>query len=410
MLVLSTTQLFAQSPQKVSYQAVVRNSSNSLITNKQVGVRISILQSSVAGSAVYVETQTPVTDALGIMALQIGAGTVVSGNFTSIDWSSNTYFIKTDIDPNGGTSYTITGTSQLVTVPYALYADKSGSVTYASLNGKPSGLDENITDDMVLTGNQTVTGNKTFTGTTTVSAPINATDIANKAYVDALLDSLESYQAADLVQNGFTDPRDGNHYKVIKIGNQIWMAENLRYLPEVSAAATGSASVPYYYVYGYNGTNEAAAKATANYSTYGVLYNWAAVMAGASSSSTNPSGVQGICPPGWHIPSDEEWTQLSVYLGGSTIAGGKLKETGTSHWSGTNAGATNSSGFTALPGGYRDDTGAFKDYLVTGGWWSTTVEDDTANALSYIMYYHVASTYRYKFAKQWGFAVRCIKD
>ena len=113
---------FAQTPEKMSYQAVVRDSGDNLISNQPVGMQISILQGSASVTAVYEETQTPTTNANGLVSLEIGSGTVVSGDFTTIDWANDTYFIKTEIDPTGGTSYTITGTSQLLSVLYALQA------------------------------------------------------------------------------------------------------------------------------------------------------------------------------------------------------------------------------------------------------------------------------------------------
>jgi len=116
---------FAQAPQKMSYQAVIRNASNALIDNQSVGMQISVLQGSSTGTPVYVETQTTTTNANGLANLEIGTGTVVSGTFSSIDWSTGTYYIKTETDPTGGTSYTITGASQLLSVPYALYAGGS---------------------------------------------------------------------------------------------------------------------------------------------------------------------------------------------------------------------------------------------------------------------------------------------
>lgn len=119
--------LFAQAPQKMSYQAVVRNSSNQLVTNSNVGMQISILQSSATGTVVYSETHTAVTNVNGLATVQIGGGTLVSGNFSTIDWANGPYFIKTETDPNGGTTYTISGTTQLLSVPYALYAENSGS-------------------------------------------------------------------------------------------------------------------------------------------------------------------------------------------------------------------------------------------------------------------------------------------
>ena len=122
-------QVTAQAPNKMSYQAVIRNVSNTLVMNQAVGMRISILEGSTNGIPVYVETQNPTTNANGLASLEIGGGTVVSGNFSAIDWSFGSYFIKTETDPSGATSYSITGTSQLLSVPYALYAANSGNIT-----------------------------------------------------------------------------------------------------------------------------------------------------------------------------------------------------------------------------------------------------------------------------------------
>lgn len=117
----------AQAPEKLSYQAVIRNASGTLITNATVGLKISVLKTSVAGTVVYSESQTPTTNANGLISIQIGSGTVITGTISGIDWSSDSYFIKTETDPAGGTSYSIAGTTQLLSVPYALYAKKSGS-------------------------------------------------------------------------------------------------------------------------------------------------------------------------------------------------------------------------------------------------------------------------------------------
>ena len=118
---------YAQAPSTFSYQAVVRDATNDLVISSAVGTQISILQGTSTGTAVYVETHTPTTNANGLISLQIGDGTLVSGDFSAIDWSNGPYFIKTETDPTGGATYTITGTSQLLSVPYALYAETSGT-------------------------------------------------------------------------------------------------------------------------------------------------------------------------------------------------------------------------------------------------------------------------------------------
>ncbi|MDA3866881.1 MAG: FISUMP domain-containing protein [Salinivirgaceae bacterium] len=209
----------------------------------------------------------------------------------------------------------------------------------------------------------------------------------------------------------FTDTRDGNVYNWVKIGDQVWMAENLAYLPSVNQVADGSedAAGSYYYVYGYDGTNVTDAKAISNYDTYGVLYNWTAAMNGEASSTTNPSGIQGVCPTGWHVPSDAEWTQLTDYIGGTRLAGGKLKETGTTHWNSPNEGATNETGFRALPGGYRSGSGAFVSIGYGGDWWSAT-EYDATDAWYRSMNYYGSGVYRVSYGKELGFSVRCVRD
>jgi len=120
--------LFAQAPEKMSYQAVIRKSNGDLVINKNVSIRISILQGSGTGTAVYSETHAPTTNANGLVSLAIGTGTGKTGIFSAINWgSSGPYFIKTETDPDGGTSYTISGTTELLSVPYALYAKSSGN-------------------------------------------------------------------------------------------------------------------------------------------------------------------------------------------------------------------------------------------------------------------------------------------
>ena len=220
--------------------------------------------------------------------------------------------------------------------------------------------------------------------------------------------AISSSSSSSIVYSTIKDARDNQTYRIVTIGSQTWMAENLKYLPSVVGPGTGSQTTPHYYVYGYNGTNVTDAKATANYNTYGVLYNWPAAMNGAASSITNPSGVQGVCPDGWHLPSDAEWTELTDYLGGTSDAGGKLKETGTTHWNSPNISATNETGFTALPGGYRNNDGSF--YIGSRGYWWSATKLGTNEAWSRRMFYNSSIVDRDYYDKELGFSVRCLKD
>lgn len=189
-----------------------------------------------------------------------------------------------------------------------------------------------------------------------------------------------------------TDSRDGNIYPYKTIGTQIWMVRNMAWLPSVSPTATGSNTAPFYYVFGYQGSIIAEAKATANYGTYGVLYNFDA--------------AKTACPAGWHLPSDDEWTTLTGFLG--TKAGGKMKEAGFTHWLSPNTGATNSSGFTALPGGFRFDDGSLRYLRTDTFYWTSTEIGEFAwdRALDNI----TEGFYRGYYNRNQAYSVRCMKN
>jgi hypothetical protein len=125
--VFLTQQATAQAPQKMSFQSVIRNSSNVVLANTAVGIKISVLQGSASGPSFFVETQTATTNANGLLSIQIGTGVVVTGSFAGINWAAGPYFIKTETDPAGGSNYSITGTQQILSVPYAMYAAKSAN-------------------------------------------------------------------------------------------------------------------------------------------------------------------------------------------------------------------------------------------------------------------------------------------
>lgn len=137
--------VFAQAPEKFSYQAVVRNASNSVITNAAIGVKISILKTTNSGTVVYSESQTANTNSNGLISLQIGNGTIISGSIATIDWSTDSYFIKTEVDPSGGSSYTVVGTTQLLSVPYALFAKTSGNGSTFTLPYAGTSAASNVT-------------------------------------------------------------------------------------------------------------------------------------------------------------------------------------------------------------------------------------------------------------------------
>jgi uncharacterized protein (TIGR02145 family) len=190
---------------------------------------------------------------------------------------------------------------------------------------------------------------------------------------------------------------DGNTYKMIKIGNQTWMAENLKTtkfsdgttIPLViDNAAWLGLNTPAYCWYDNDSTYK---------KTYGALYNGYTVNTGK------------LCPTGWHISSDAEWSALITYLGGDNIAGGKLKEKGTIHWSGPNPEATNESGFTALPGGSRYSNGFYFTIKNLGYWW-TSIEGKTLNGWYRSIYNRNSVVSRNYYDLTNGFSVRCVKD
>lgn len=212
---------------------------------------------------------------------------------------------------------------------------------------------------------------------------------------------------------------EGNEYFTVIIGAQEWMAGNLKTThyadgTEITLVEnswdTLSSTYKAYCYYDNSATNA---------NTYGALYTWAAVMNGAASSDAIQSGVQGVCPDGWHVPSDAEWKELEMHLGMSlsdaddignrgTNEGEKLKEIGETHWV-TNNNATNESGFTALPGGCRYDNGNFSGIGYNAYFWSTT-ENSIYNAWYRKLGFDYSSITRYAKEKESGHSVRCIKD
>jgi len=195
----------------------------------------------------------------------------------------------------------------------------------------------------------------------------------------------------------FTDERDGEVYKWVKIGTQIWMAENLRATKYNDGAAIPNVTEKSDW---YKLKTDAYCwyeNDIINKISYGALYNWHSVNTGK------------LCPTGWHVPSDSEWTTLTDYLGGEGVVGGILRETGTTYWSYPNTGATNTSGFSALPGGSRIKYGNFYGIGSSGDWWSSSegAISDAWNRSLYFRYKPVGRSYK---VKEFGLSVRCIRD
>jgi uncharacterized protein (TIGR02145 family) len=226
---------------------------------------------------------------------------------------------------------------------------------------------------------------------------INAIGITNG--VDLTFTTTSSTSVTDV---------DGNNYNTVTIGTQVWMKENLKTtkyndnttIPLVTDNTIWTAlTTPGYCWYNNDATGYKA--------TYGALYNWYAVDAASN-------GGKNICPTDWHVPTDAEWTTLTTYLGGESVTGGKLKSTGTIEggdglWFSPNYGATNETGFTALPGGHRNFDGTFSGNGYSGHWWSST-EYSSTNAFGQFIGCSYSDVFRLNYSEQSGFSVRCLRD
>jgi uncharacterized protein (TIGR02145 family) len=241
---------------------------------------------------------------------------------------------------------------------------------------------------------------------------------AEKQVISSVRDSVEVY---DKDAYG-TLTYDGKTYKTKKFGTAVWMTENLAWLPAVSSPTPGSGTAPYYYVVGYYGTNAEEAKKVPGYDLYGVMYNWMAATKGET--ATNGGNIRGICPPGWHLPGDNDWVSLWTYLvnNGYGFEGNynqiakalaSKNKWNTSYFSGTpgnDPDKNNSSEFSGLPGGFRcTDALNFVQEGMFASWWTATVRDDI-NGYHWGFNYNTSVFIKYYSPKGRGYFVRCVKD
>jgi uncharacterized protein (TIGR02145 family) len=366
-------QIEAQPIQGIPYQAVIRNSSGSAITNQALTIKCSILDSTATGVTIYDEIHSATTNSSGLIAITIGAGTSNLRTFDGISWGQNDKYLKIEIDTTGtGSNYIELNTQKMMSVPYALFAD----------NGIPPGGNEGQVLGLVNGKPQWINSTATFCNLPDIFNP-------NKAY------------------GNLTD-QDGNVYKTIVIGNQEWMAENLKVghfkngdtIPNITDNNTWS-------------NQTIGSLCTYNDSTnfecpYGKLYNWFTI-----------SDARGVCPLGWHVPNESEWNSLVDYLDNaadtaqagfqSASAGGKLKSTGINWWLSPNVLSDNSSGFSGVGAGYRNSSGGYENMLDLTNWWSSE-EFSGTNAYYRSLFNYNGGFFKDNHLKSAGFSIRCIKD
>ena len=400
LAIASLTQLQAQAPQGFNYQATVRNSSGDLIVNTNVYFKFNVIQGSNTAVPIFTETHYVPTDDLGQVNLIIGQGTANTGTFSALDWSLGSYYLGIELDTGNG--YVAMGTTQLLSVPYALYAENSGNSTPTIPNLEAVLAENNSANNQQIKNLQD---------------PTDAQDAATKAYIDALITSLQSQ--IDALQPTSVTDQDGNTYDYLTYGDQIWTVKNA----EVVTYRDGT-PIPQV-----TDANEWANLTTGAWAYYDndptkpKFYNWYAVMGIHDTDPNTPN--KEFAPEGWHVPTDAEWTTLENYLIANgynyhgTTTGDKIAKAmaSTTGWnSSTEPGAigndqstNNSSGFNAFPEGYRFNGGSFSHDGLSAVIWSST-EHSASHASNRFLESRKISLDRNNYGKQDGFSVRFVRD
>ena len=384
-MVVSTFLGISQAPQSIPYQAVVRNTDGSTMANAAVTITFKIHDNSAAGTVVYEETHATTTNAQGLVSLNVGGGTAMTGTFSGIQWGNGSKFLHVLMNAGGG--LVDLGTQQMMSVPYALYAD--------DINVRVS-----VTGDSLFIGNN-------YSIVPGVSAA-NPVSISNYGFV--LLPGNTTCQNEFISVTGCGGQDSllyyDRYYSLVEIGGQCWFAENLATDKYANGdnIPTGLTNTQWQ-----NTTSGAYAiynNDIANDAIYGKLYNWYTTV-----------DSRGVCPTGWHVPSDCEWTFLIYHLDNlqiesvnevqSWIAGGELKEI--QYWADPNAGGTNSTNFSARPAGWKFPSSTFEQITFYSRFWTQSSNLST-NAWNRLLGYNSSVVSRHFDDNAFGFSIRCIKD
>ncbi len=377
LFILITLNVFTQTPDAIKYQALVRGGDGYAITESDVGFQIEILQGSISGTVIYAEEHTRSTNKYGIANINIGRGTSSVGDFSTISWGDGPYYIRMSVDEEGGSDYELLGVSQILAVPYALYATKAKSLDSMSVG-------------QVLSYSENADGYKI----SNLGNPDDDDDAINGAYFTEVLDKLfENFNANDIdaLVYGLTDSRDGKIYETTKIGDDIWMAENLNVGEFVLGSQTDNSIIEKFCYDDFE----------SNCDEYGGLYKWDEVM-----DYSTTEGVQGICPDGWHLPTQSEWQTMISNIGGSSGGGAILREVGLDHWE---TGATKDTYHFSARGAGKYD-GSFSELRQYAYFWTSTEGSVNINGVLYKITDDHDNINADELDKQNAFSVRCVKD